>query len=141
MFSKVLFVALLGLCCASFFENGLKKLAPYRNVQHFAMNNMPKEVNDEVRSKWGGQAQDLLAKIRSSLLLRGAPLGSFRPQQLLPLFVRSVSCAVCCSTYESHRLQPFLFVCLVSWLLCAILILSRCLKIFFSQHLKLEPYI
>ena len=90
MLGKVLFVVLLGLCCANFFaESGLKKLAPIRNdVQRFAMNVLQGEVKNQRHSKWGGKAQDLIGKIRSSLLLNGAPLGSFRPQQMLPLFVR-----------------------------------------------------
>ena len=90
MLAKVLFAALLGLCCASFLENGFKKLAPIRNdVQRFAMS-LPEEATDKVQSKWGSKTQDLITKLRSSLLLRGTPLASFRPQQMLPLFVRIV---------------------------------------------------
>ncbi|KAK7097960.1 ganglioside GM2 activator-like [Littorina saxatilis] len=86
MLGKILLVALLAACSANIFEDGLKKLSPLRNgVQHFAMN-IPQEVKNEVDSKVGNKAQQLIQKVRSSLLLRGTPLGSFRPQQMLPLF-------------------------------------------------------
>ena len=92
-------IVLIAACSASIFENGLKKLGPLRNeVRHFAMD-VPEAEKNKAESKFGIQAQDLLGKLSSALLLRGAPQTPIAQQQLLPLLVRKlewrVSHSVC----------------------------------------------
>lgn len=92
MLSKVIILVLLGACSASLlgkWRDEVKKLSPLKNVQRFSIDvpGLRKEL-DRPLSPLEGKAQGVLDKLKSSLLLHGAPMGSFKAGAMLPNFVR-----------------------------------------------------
>ena len=113
MLREVSLAVLFAVCYGYVFENGHTRVALLNPKSVDSVERFAQVAAQRKSSQWRNRAQGILRSLKNPFLLRGTPMNSFHPQQLLPLTVRKNTfwCFVVCFTkiYESRSVDVFPF--------------------------------